>query len=117
MSLQSLTTGSPLPFERYTIQSSNFGRDEPLVADGSFDGMMQSMSASEASQYDAAGQRRMKRIYCSVDPEVLLTHYIKQGEMWYRVLATDTDSRPNQPPILWIIDVEEHDARGVPSDG
>lgn len=117
MSLQSLTTGSPALFERYTIASSNFGRLEELTANGSFDGLIQSMSASESSKYDAAGQRVMHRIFCSVDPSVSVKQYIKRGTEWYRVLAFDTDGRPNQPPLLWVIDVEEHDARGVPSDG
>jgi len=117
VSLQSLTTGSPALFERYTIASSDFGRSEELTADGSFDGTIQGMSASEASQYDASGQRRIRRIFCSVDPQITTANYIKQGGVWYRVLATDTEGRPNQTPLLWIIDIEEHDARGVPSDG
>lgn len=113
MSLRTLTNTTTMT--RLVQSQANFGRDATLTPAGTFAGMRQTLSASESQAFDASGQRRIHRIFCSRDPGVTKSHFVRDGAVTLRVLSTETEGRPGRDPVLWVIDCEEHDSRGVPS--
>lgn len=112
MSIEILATGDTVVPQ--SASTSDFA--EEYYTDGTaLDCLAQIMSASEARQYDARGERRFHTFFFATDPGITIGHRLKwthQGGVAFttakllRVVGTYNEGRPGEPPLLYIVDAE-----------